>query len=943
MLLDMCKSNNLLILNGRCGYDKSKGSLTFRNRSTIDYFVVSLECLQFVNNFVVTDLDPTYSDGHALISTSFVFHKPISFDKSIKKCNSTKPKWHPEKKTEFLNNLDKDKIKNLHQQLHIASANKASLSQDSLTEFCNEIANIFVHSESLTVGSDDQLPTDISYNRQKHNKWFGKECKSARNNYLKAKKIHNKIPTHENKNRLTSASKSYKKKMNFHINKFNRLQQKKLRKLHDKNPKQYWKILNSIDDKDEKSNIELDTLFNFFKDLNKSNDSAYDDQTNNNINVHIDEETDDILNCYITENEIIKGIKSLKNNKACSNDRIINEYLKNTADLMVPIYVLFFNLVLDTGFLPESWLEGIIRPIYKRKGDPHQPENYRPITILSCFGKLFTSILNSRLHKFLELNNILEENQAGFRSGYSTTDHIFVLQSLIELLKVKKMKLFCSFIDFSKAFDSVWRVGLWMKLISNNINGKIFRVIHNMYKNIKSCVSFNGVQSSFFQSFRGVRQGENLSPILFAIFLNDLESFMANNGATGLNLDLNYDQLTIFLKIFVLLYADDTVIFGTDENQFQANLDLFFEYATTWKLDINYDKTKIMIFGTRNDDRFEFKLGTHAISICKEFKYLGVIFSKNWSFHSAIKHNVEHGRKAMNLLYKRIRNLNLPIDLQIKLFDHTIAPILLYGCEIWGYQNTQIIENVHNDFLRNILKLRKSTPLYILYAELGRRPLQINIKNRMIGFWISIINGKNSKLTNLLYNTLYNENELGNYNFKWIKCIKDTLISVGKIGLFYADSLQNAQALKLSIKQTLVDLYTQDWYSKLNNSSKGKNYSIFKTDICMEKYLLHLPRKSYLSLCKFRTSNHKLPIEVGRWEGVPLNEKKCLKCNTDIGDEFHYLFKCSHFTNERTLYLKPYFYRRPNILKLRKLYSSSNRKTLINLAKFVELIMKTFE
>ena len=103
-----------------------------------------------------------------------------------------------------------------------------------------------------------------------------------------------------------------------------------------------------------------------------------------------------------------------------------------------------------------------------------------------------------------------------------------------------------------------------------------------------------------------------------------------------------------------------------------------------------------------------------------------------------------------------------------------------------------------------------------------------------------------TQVTNLLYNTLYNENELGYYNFKWIKCIKDTSIAVGKIGLFYADSLQNAQAFKLSIKQTLVDLYTQDWYSKLNNSSKGKNYSIFKTDIYMEKYLLHLPRKSYL-------------------------------------------------------------------------------------------------
>ena len=168
-------------------------------------------------------------------------------------------------------------------------------------------------------------------------------CESARNNYLKAKKVHSKIPTHENKNRLTSASKLYKKKMSFHINKFNRLQLKKLRKLHDKTPKQYWKILDSIDNKDEKSDIELDTLFDFFKDLNKNNDSAYNDQTANNINVHIDEENDDILNCYITENEIIKGIKSLLNNKACSNDRIINKYLKNTADVMISIYVFFFQ------------------------------------------------------------------------------------------------------------------------------------------------------------------------------------------------------------------------------------------------------------------------------------------------------------------------------------------------------------------------------------------------------------------------------------------------------------------------------------------------------------------------------------------------------------------------------------------------------------------------
>ena len=140
----------------------------------------------------------------------------------------------------------------------------------------------------------------------------------------------------------------------------------------------------------------------------------------------------------------------------------------------------------------------MIKPIYKNKGDTLNPENYRPITLLSCLGKLFTAVLNERLNVFLADNNILLENQAGFRKHYSTTDHIFVLQSLFELLKLQKKKLYCAFIDFSKAFDSVWRIGLWQKLLHNEINGKFFRVIYNLYQNIKSCISLKESNSSFF-------------------------------------------------------------------------------------------------------------------------------------------------------------------------------------------------------------------------------------------------------------------------------------------------------------------------------------------------------------------------------------------------------------------------------------------------------------
>ena len=127
-----------------------------------------------------------------------------------------------------------------------------------------------------------------------------------------------------------------------------------------------------------------------------------------------------------------------------------------------------------------------------------------------------------------------------------------------------------------------------------------------MYKEIKSCVSYNGEQSSFFSSFRGVRQGENLSPVLFALFLNDLESFLCDKSCNGVNFEFQYDDITLYLKLLVLLYADDTVVFGTDEKEFQNNLDMFYEYSELWHLSVNFDKTKIMIFGTRQDQRFNF-------------------------------------------------------------------------------------------------------------------------------------------------------------------------------------------------------------------------------------------------------------------------------------------------------------------------------------------------
>ena len=318
-----------------------------------------------------------------------------------------------------------------------------------------------------------------------------KKYHSARNKYRRFRNDRNRAE-------LQQSSKEYKKVMNYHINKHTFKNANKLRQMPSAKPKEYWRYLNSINK--TKSNATMPPIqefYNYYKNINTSEINETFDFAESEYDADI------ILNSNISEEEISTAINGLKLGKSPVHDEILNEHIKSTQCLFMPLYIKLFNTIFDTGILPEVWLEGKIRPIYKNKGDQLNPENDRPITVLSCLGKLFTSILNNRLTKFLEIHQALNENQAGFRKGYSTTDHTLTLKALTELFRSCKKKIYCTFIDFSKAFDTVWSIGLWQKLLQSSVNGKIFRIIHNMYQGIKSSVSVNNENSPFFRVWLG--------------------------------------------------------------------------------------------------------------------------------------------------------------------------------------------------------------------------------------------------------------------------------------------------------------------------------------------------------------------------------------------------------------------------------------------------------
>jgi hypothetical protein len=313
----------------------------------------------------------------------------------------------------------------------------------------------------------------------------------------------------------------------------------------------------------------------------------------------------------------------------------LNEYIKNTIDDLMPIYVKLFNIILDTGIVPDTWSLGIMVTIYINKGSKFDPEMYQGITLHSCSSKTFSAVLNNRLNDYVEHVELITQSQAGFRKGFSPVDNIFVLYSLITIYFSQRKKLYCTFVDFKCAFDTVWRSGLWQKLQKSNIKGNIFTVIYNMYQNIKTRVKHRNELSEYFISHTGVKQEENVSPFFFSLFLSDLESFFEENNVEPLCNITNIceESIQMYIKLFLILYADDTALMAESSDGLQKTLNCFEKYCDLWKLTMNTTKTKAVIFSKKKVRQNQsFKIKGQNIEIIDSYCYLGMLLNYNGNF-----------------------------------------------------------------------------------------------------------------------------------------------------------------------------------------------------------------------------------------------------------------------------------------------------------------------
>ena len=376
----------------------------------------------------------------------------------------------------------------------------------------------------------------------------------------------------------------------------------------------------------------------------------------------------------ITESETLSIINKLKNKNSSGKDEISNKLLKSIKDEIAKPLTIIINQSLKTGVFPDALKIAKFKPLYK-KGDNFCLNNYRPISLLPTISKIFERVMFTQLYSYLNANNLLSEQQYGFRSHHSTELAYVKLVDYIttEMDNIKKIKTPTAiFLDLSKAFDTLNFNILLNKLQYYVIDGISLSLIRSYLTDRFQYVQFENSESDLLEIKTGIPQGSILGPLFFSIMINDLVN--SSN------------------KFKFLMYADDITIYFNLEDFPIENKELLInnelEKVNKWlklnKLAVNVDKTKSMLFHKRRPvTPIQFSMNNRIIDVVQYFNYLGIMLDADmsWKTHVAM---VRNKLSRINGILHRLKYI-YPQSILITLYKSLFVPHINYGSLLWGH------------------------------------------------------------------------------------------------------------------------------------------------------------------------------------------------------------------------------------------------------------------
>ena len=323
-------------------------------------------------------------------------------------------------------------------------------------------------------------------------------------------------------------------------------------------------IDSDIDSVLERWKTDYETLHNNADENNTYDDALLSDIRNRlqNHQSYVNDIDISELNRPIDRDEVQEAILRSKLGKSVGVDEIPSEIFRN--DTCIDLLYKLIKFCFTEGHVPKEWLTSVISPIPKPKMDPLDPLEYSPISLISVPCKIYADILNKRLTKWLEQNDILAKEQNGFRKDRSCLYHLYVLSTIIKNRKLQKRDTFICFVDAKKAFDNANRDMLWHKLLQIGIKGTFLDAIKSLYDATQGAVKLGHYMTDIFPVKYGVQQECKMSPTLYSVCINDLA-----DDIRALNAGVELDKL----NISILLYADDVALIAPGEQNLQKMLD----------------------------------------------------------------------------------------------------------------------------------------------------------------------------------------------------------------------------------------------------------------------------------------------------------------------------------------------------------------------------------
>ena len=433
--------------------------------------------------------------------------------------------------------------------------------------------------------------------------------------------------------------------------------------------------------------------------------------------------------------------------------------------------------------------------------------------------------------------------------------------------------------------------------------GKFYSAIASLYRNPKTRVILRDFETEFFDCPIGVKQGDCLSPTLFAIFINDLANEIK---ASKIGIDFDKDTL-----VNILLYADDIVILAKNENDLQDLLNIVENWCKRWRLEVNLAKTNVMHVRPKRKEssKFMFLFNKHDVPYCKEYKYLGCQINENLDFGCTVSALADSASRALSsVITKMIKNGGLPFSIFCTLYQACVSSIADYGGEVFGFKEYECTKKLHVRAARSYLGVNKHTPVCGILSEFNQLLPHFRRRIKMIRLYHRLLSCNDNITAKIVFRWDKQLNENGTLK-SWFSEIKEIFSVHLSSGLENLGNIFNLGQATEAISNSMLMHQQTQLRTECHQSRKLRTFILFKDFFSTPSFLLKplsfIQRKF---LAKLRLGCLELKIETGRFSRpiIPAEQRFCEVCDNTEGyveDEYHFMIECERYNDERANWL----------------------------------------